>query len=54
MKAKLRASEVKHKLFEEIFTTEDENIFKEFFKRGMEKLLQESLEEELTEYLGRD
>jgi transposase-like protein len=54
MRAKLKASTEKNKLFEEIFLTEREDLFKEFFKRGMEKLLQECLEEEVTEYLGRD
>lgn len=54
MNTKVRASEKKNKLFEEIFNSDTENMFREFFKRGMEKLLQESLEEEVTEYLGRD
>jgi len=54
MNLKVRASEKKNKLFEEIFKADGENLFKELIKRGMEKLLQESLEEEVTEFLGRE
>lgn len=54
MNTKVRASEKKNKLFEEVFQEEGGDVFREFFKRGMEKLLQESLEGEVTDYLGRD
>jgi transposase-like protein len=57
MSTKLNASAQKNKLFEEIIRMEGigggGDIFREFFKRGMEKLLQESLESEVTDFLGR-
>jgi transposase-like protein len=54
MSVKVKASIEKNKLFEELLQSDRENIFHDFFKRGMEKLLQESLEQEVTDYLGRD
>ena len=54
MESKLRASIEKNKLFEEMLLSKEEDVYREFFKRGMEKLLQESLEQEVTDYLGRD
>jgi len=53
MSNKIRPSEQKHKLFQELIEREDPEVFREFFKRGMEKLLQESVEGEVTDYLGR-
>ena len=54
MKNKIRPSEEKHKLFQELIEKEEPEIFREFFKRGMEKLLQESVEREVTDFLGRE
>jgi transposase-like protein len=55
MSTKLNASSQKNKLFEEMLKMEEGggDLFRESFKRGMEKLLQESLEGEVTDFLGR-
>lgn len=53
MKRKLRASELKAKLFQEIIESEDLSSGKDLIKYGMEKILQETLEAEVTEFLGR-
>jgi transposase-like protein len=53
MSTKIRPSEQKHKLFQQLINREDPDLFREFFKRGMEKLLQESVEGEVTDFLGR-
>lgn len=52
MGQKLKPSEIKRKLFLENYTSE--NILGNILKQGMEKMIQEILEEEVTEYLGRE
>ncbi len=52
MEKKIKASEEKDKLFEEILRSSDPGAFREFVGRGVEKVLQESLEEEVREFLG--
>ncbi len=54
MEKKIRASEEKDKLFKEVLKNADPTAFRELISRGMGKLVQESLEEEVSEYLGRD
>jgi len=51
---KVRPSEEKTKRLKELLGPEGEGVFKDFIKVGMEKLLQEALEGEVTEFLGRD
>jgi transposase-like protein len=51
---KIRASEEKDKLFEEILRSSDPSAFRELIGRGIEKLIQKGLEEEVSEFLGRE
>ncbi len=54
MEKKIRASEEKDKLFEEILRSSDPSAFRELIGRGIEKLIQKGLEEEVSEFLGRE
>jgi putative transposase len=54
MNAKVRPSEKKNNEFREILKSEGTGLFQDLMKAGLEKLMQEALEEEVTDYLGRD
>jgi putative transposase len=54
MNAKVRPSEKKNNEFREILKSEGTGLFQNLMKAGLEKLMQEALEEEVTDYLGRD
>ncbi len=55
MATKIQASVEKNKLFEALLNDEsDASPFKSFIKRGVEKIIQESLESEVSEFLGRE
>jgi putative transposase len=54
MTAKVKASEIKTKQLSELLGTEGITAFKDLVKVGMEKILQEALEGEVTEFLGRE
>jgi hypothetical protein len=55
MATKIQALAEKNKLFEALLNDEsDASPFKNFIKRGVEKIIQESLESEVSEFLGRD
>jgi transposase-like protein len=55
MATKIQASAEKNKLFEALLNDEGEGSpFKNFIKRGVEKIIQETLELQVTEFLGRD
>ena len=51
---KVRPSEEKTKRLKELLGSEGEGVFRDFIKIGMEKVIQEALEGEVTEFLGRD
>ncbi len=53
-RGKVRPSEEKSKRLKELLGPEGEGVFRDFIKVGMEKLLQEALEGEVTEFLGRE
>ena len=52
MTAKVKPSEIKTKQLEELFSTEGILALKDLLKAGMEKILQEALEGEATDFLG--
>lgn len=54
MTAKVKPSEMKTKQLNELLGTEGILAFKDLMKVGMEKILQEALEGEVTDFLGRD
>ena len=55
MATKIQASAAKNKSFQELLNDEsDASPFKNFIKRGVEKIIQETFEAEVTEFLGRD
>ncbi len=54
MTAKVKPSEIKTKQLSELLGTEGVIAFKDLMKVGMEKILQEALEGEVTDFLGRD
>jgi transposase-like protein len=54
MQVKVKPSEEKNKQYAALLGTEGAEAFKNLIKVGMEKLLQEALEGEATEFLGRD
>jgi putative transposase len=53
MERKIRPSEEISKRFNELLKSETEEMFKEFFKTAIEKVYQECLEQEVSDYLGR-
>lgn len=54
MKRKIRPSEIRSNKLREILNSERQEVLKGFFKTGMEKILQEALEGEVTDFLGRE
>lgn len=54
MSVKVKPSEEKTKRLEELLGQEGALVFKDLVKVGMEKILQETLEGEVTEFLGRE
>ena len=55
MESKIQGSIEKNKLFEALLNDEgDSSPLRTFIKRGVEKIIQETLESEVTEFLGRD
>lgn len=54
MKSKIRPSEETSKKIKEIVSEDGENIMKEFLLRGMEKVIQEILEQETVDFLDRN
>ena len=55
MESKIQGSIEKNKLFEALLNDEgDSSPLRTFIKRGVEKIIQETLESEVPEFLGRD
>ncbi len=54
MKRKIRPSEEKSKRINEILSSETAEVMQEFFKAAIEKVYQECLELEASDFLGRD
>jgi len=54
MSVKVKPSEEKTKQLKELLGPEGIGLFKDLIKVGMEKVVQEALEGEVTEFLGRD
>ncbi len=54
MSAKVKPSEGKNKQLQELLGPEGIGVFKDLLKVGMEKVIQEALEGEVTEFLGRN
>ncbi|MBD3225690.1 MAG: IS256 family transposase [Caldithrix sp.] len=54
MERKLRPSDLLHKQIEDLISGEGEHSLKDLLKLATGKILQEALESEVTDYLGRD